>query len=692
MKLKHLNFYILLIGVLLTGAVGCEQQPAWRLPFISISRQVSGDTLHFDSFGGEASFLLETSRDWKIDEIPAWALITPETGNASADPVTVTVTIPENKGYDRIAELLFVAGPTVESIYLHQSGPEGVDDGVIDISCAAFCALPDDDGNIYRIVGSVSGSINTTYGNFDVMDATGSVYVYGCTNIAEFKDMIKSGAHISVTGPKTTYNGKVEMKNATIEEVTEGEAIRPTNITDISCADFNQLSDTEGWYRLKGVVSGSINATYGNFDVKDATGSVYVYGADNIAQHSDIAAGDSIAVVGHYYLYTNKNTGATKVEMMDGYVEWRKAGAGNARPTDITDITCSAFAQLTDTEGWYRLKGVVSGAVNTTYGNFDVKDETGSVYVYGVDNIRQYTSLAAGDSIAVVGHYYLYVNPNTQATKVEMMNGYVEWYKSGGGGGGTPAGGPDANTVVKSTIANFRASQTGTGTWYELTGVVTEIVNGTYGNLMLKDATDTVYVYGVVKEYATSNTKNFSSLGVSQTDTLTIWTLRDEYNGRVEAGGTVPAVYVSHKSGAGVPTGATHPFTSNLTWTLGNKGTAAKVVVQGTQYDGFKLGTASIAGNATVTVPAGTGKIGFYALGWTGINGKLKVSGGTYSQTYTVTQNAGCNNNSPFTITNLTDSDWYSLDFGAALTENLTLTFETQTGGLRVILFGLNAE
>ena len=578
MKLKHLNFYILLIGVLLTGAVGCEQQPAWRLPFISISRQVSGDTLHFDSFGGEASFLLETSRDWKIDEIPAWALITPETGNASADPVTVTVTIPENKGYDRIAELLFVAGPTVESIYLHQSGPEGVDDGVIDISCAAFCALPDDDGNIYRIVGSVSGSINTTYGNFDVMDATGSVYVYGCTNIAEFKDMIKSGAHISVTGPKTTYNGKVEMKNATIEEVTEGEAIRPTNITDISCADFNQLSDTEGWYRLKGVVSGSINATYGNFDVKDATGSVYVYGADNIAQHSDIAA---------------------------------------------------------------------------------------------------------GDSIAVVGHYYLYVNPNTQATKVEMMNGYVEWYKSGGGGGGTPAGGPDANTVVKSTIANFRASQTGTGTWYELTGVVTEIVNGTYGNLMLKDATDTVYVYGVVKEYATSNTKNFSSLGVSQTDTLTIWTLRDEYNGRVEAGGTVPAVYVSHKSGAGVPTGATHPFTSNLTWTLGNKGTAAKVVVQGTQYDGFKLGTASIAG---------TGKIGFYALGWTGINGKLKVSGGTYSQTYTVTQNAGCNNNSPFTITNLTDSDWYSLDFGAALTENLTLTFETQTGGLRVILFGLNAE
>ena len=691
MKLKNLNFCILAMVALLFSAIGCETQSVWRSPFISLSRQVSSDTLHFDAIGGEARILLETSRDWKIDEIPSWALVDPESGVASEGPVSITVTIPENVGYDRFAELLFIAGPSMESIYLHQTGPEGIDDGIIDITCSAFAALPDDDGNTYRLKGAISGSINTTYGNFDVTDETGSVYVYGVTNLAEFKDKLKKGWHISVTGPKTTYNGKVEMKNATIEEITEGSAVRPTNITDISCANFSQLTDTEGWYRLTGVVGdGNVNTTYGNFDVKDASGSVYVYGVDNISEHSDIAKGDSIAVVGHYYLYTNNNTGATKVEMTGGYIEWRKGSGSTVRPTDITDITCSAFAALTDTEGWYRLKGVVSGSINTTYGNFDVKDETGSVYVYGVDNIKQYTTLAANDSIAVVGHYYLYVNPNTQATKVEMKDGYIEWYKSGGG---TPStGGPDPTSVVKSTIADFRGAQTGTGTWYELTGVVTEIINATYGNLMLKDATDTVYVYGVVKEYSTSNNKTFNTLGVNQTDTLTIWTLRDEYSGRVEAGGTVPAVYVSHKAGAGVPTTATHPFTSNLTWTLGNKGTAAKVVIQGTQYDAFKLGTASLAGTATVSVPAGTTKISFYALGWTGVDGKLKVSGGTVSQTFTIKQNAGCNNNSPFTITNITDSDWYSIDFGSALTEATTFTFESQTGGTRAIVFGLNAE
>ena len=692
MKLKHLNFCILAIGALLLFAMGCEQQPAWRSPFISLSRQVSSDTLHFDATGGEAKILLETSRDWKIDEIPSWALVDPESGTASENPVSITVTIPENVGYDRIAELLFIAGPTMESIYLHQTGPEGVDDGIIDITCAAFLALPDDDGNTYRLKGSISGSINTTYGNFDVMDETGSVYVYGCTNLDAFKDKIKSGAHISVTGPKTTYNGKVEMKNATIEEITEGEVIRPTNITDITCANFNQLTDTEGWYRLTGVVTGTINTTYGNFDVKDASGQVYVYGVDNIADHSGIAAGDSIAVVGHYYLYTNKNTGATKVEMMNGYIEWRKAGAGNERPTDITDITCAAFAQLTDTEGWYRLKGVVSGSVNTNYGNYDVKDETGSVYVYGTDNIKNYSTFAAGDSVAVVGHYYLYTNANTGATKVEMMNGFIEWYKSNGGGPVTPTGGPDPATVTKATIAEFRAAQQGDGKWYELTGVVTEIVNATYGNLMLMDATDTVYVYGVVKAYATTNDKSFNQTGVKVTDTLTIYSLRDAYGDRVEAGGTVPAVYVSHKAGDGVPTTATHPFTSNLTWTLGNKGTAVKVNIQSNQYDGVKLGTASIAGVCTITVPAGMSKIGFYALGWTGVDGKLKVSGGGASKDITAKQNAGCNNNSPFTITTLTDSDWYSLDFGGPLNEATTVTFETQSGGCRTILFGINAE
>jgi hypothetical protein len=95
---------------------------------------------------------------------------------------------------------------------------------------------------------------------------------------------------------------------------------------------------------------------------------------------------------------------------------------------------------------------------------------------------------------------------------------------------------------------------------------------------------------------------------------------------------------------------------------------------------------------ATFTVPAGKSKISFYALGWNGVDGKLRLSGGGASQDFTVKQNAGCNNSSPFTITNLTDSDWYQLSLPGTLNEDTTFTFETQSGGTRAILFGINVE
>ena len=584
MKLKHLNVCILAIGSLLLATTACNQQP-WLSPFLSVSHPVSSDTIRFDAFGGETHFLIEASRDWYVEEVPSWVLLEPESGKASVEPVLISVSIPENVGYDRIAELVFIAGPSMEFVYLYQEGPEGHDDGIIDITCAEFSALPDNDGNVYRLKGSVSGSINTTYGNFDVTDATGTVYVYGCTNIEAYKSQLKSGALITVTGPKTTYNGKVEMKNATIEEITEGEVIRPTDITDISCAAFNQLTDTEGWYRLTGVVSGSVNTTYGNFDVTDQTGSVYVYGCDNIADHAGIAAGDSIAVVGHYYLYTNPSSGATKVEMMNGYIEWYKAGSG-----------------------------------------------------------------------------------------------------------APPVSGPDSTTVVRATVQEFLAAQPGDGKWYELTGVVVSIANVTYGNLDLKDETGQVYVYGVCSSYVPTNDKSFNKLGLNVTDTLTIWTMRSEYGGSPQAGGTVPAVYVSHSAGAGLPTTYTHDLTSNLAWTLVTKGTESNVIVDGASYPAFKIGTASLTGKATVTVPAGSSKIGFYALGWTGVDGKLTVSGGNFSQAVTAVKNTGCNNSTPYTITNLTDSDWYSLSFGGPLNEDTVFTFETAAGGCRAIIFGINAE
>ena len=47
----------------------------------------------------------------------------------------------------------------------------------------------------------------------------------------------------------------------------------------------------------------------------------------------------------------------------------------------------------------------------------------------------------------------------------------------------------------------------------------------------------------------------------------------------------------------------THPLTSNLVWTLGEKAYSDKVIINETEYDALKLGTSSVIGTATITIP-----------------------------------------------------------------------------------------
>ena len=116
----------------------------------------------------------------------------------------------------------------------------------------------------------------------------------------------------------------------------------------------------------------------------------------------------------------------------------------------------------------------------------------------------------------------------------------------------------------KMTISEFFSKPVRADVWYELTGKIVSIANKEYGNITIKDETDAVYVYGVVKEWADGeNDKSFSQIGLKVGDVVTIWTLRGEYGGEPQAGGSstsggAPAIYKSHTAGAEVtyPTGS----------------------------------------------------------------------------------------------------------------------------------------
>lgn len=101
------------------------------------------------------------------------------------------------------------------------------------------------------------------------------------------------------------------------------------------------------------------------------------------------------------------------------------------------------------------------------------------------------------------------------------------------------------------TIAQFKEKSTGTGDWFRITGIITQICDNTakaYGNFYIKDDTGEVFVYGMTKEYSEGvNDQTFAQLGLKEGYELSFITQRSEYHGEPQAGGNdQPAYYESH--------------------------------------------------------------------------------------------------------------------------------------------------
>ena len=105
---------------------------------------------------------------------------------------------------------------------------------------------------------------------------------------------------------------------------------------------------------------------------------------------------------------------------------------------------------------------------------------------------------------------------------------------------------PEVSEVKKVTVAEFIATSVSTEVWYELTGVISRIASADYGNIDLTDATGTIYIYGLTKTQVSSNDKSFASLGLAVNDTVTIRSVRGEFNGDPQGGGkTTPAYLIA---------------------------------------------------------------------------------------------------------------------------------------------------
>ena len=106
----------------------------------------------------------------------------------------------------------------------------------------------------------------------------------------------------------------------------------------------------------------------------------------------------------------------------------------------------------------------------------------------------------------------------------------------------------------------------------------------------------------------------------------------------------------------------------------------------------LKLGTSKLYGEGTVTLPAGTTKVTYYAVAWKGTSATLEFSvGGTVVGTQKIAANVGATGNAPYTMT-VTDSDCYTINLPSALEAETVVTVKTVTDGYRAIIFGANAQ
>lgn len=177
-------------------------------------------------------------------------------------------------------------------------------DGAIIDATVAEVLKAEDGLTQYRVSGYISKDKNSEYGNIYIKDATGEIYVYGVLDAkGQSKQWNNMGIHegdiITVVGPKTSFNKEPQMKNVSVESFK--------TVKDLTIKDFvAKADDKETYYRISGKVSGIKDGdVYGNFDLTDATGTVYVYGLvagyggeKKKFQELGIKDGDEITIVG----------------------------------------------------------------------------------------------------------------------------------------------------------------------------------------------------------------------------------------------------------------------------------------------------------------------------------------------------------------------------------------------------------
>ncbi len=502
MKFKYL--FIAMIAVAGFFASCSDDKDLGQLDGI----QLSQSSLSIPVEGGKVEFDVTSAADWKfvtndkkgnpVDSIPAW--ISSSCTGGSAGTTHVVFNAAATKGANN-STFKLVSGAQTQYITVIQ--------GVLNppfSTCAEI--LAGNDGETYKVKGTLTKLSNTVYGNWYIKDATGEVYVYGtldangsAQNFASLK--LEEGDEVTIQGPRTTYGGSPQLKNVTVLSYTK-------SLIKVEELDKDTLDKAGEDFKVSLTVKGE-GVTV---DIPEADQSW-------LSVKGIVTSGTKAEITFH----ANANAGGARSSSI-GFTstKGKQSSTVTAAVYQLGSIIECSIADFNKAEAGstvYRLTGVITKVVKAQYGNCYIKDATGETYVYGIGKMGDFEKkgLKVGDIVTLTGVKDIYNGTHQiKYTTLEAMK-----------------------SVTKISAADFLTKKDDKNVYYMLEGTITEFAGQkndlkTYGNFGLTDDSGSAFVYGLTTGWGGAK-KLAGTLGLNFGDKITIIGYRTSYNGNPQVGG-----------------------------------------------------------------------------------------------------------------------------------------------------------
>lgn len=290
MKIKHLLLSAIAVA---TALVSCQKDPSKE----QASLVLSDSAIAFESSAaGTKTIKLTSNRMWEV-QIPAdaakWVSVSPDSGDASADPQTIEITVTANPDNDRTAEISFRIVGGTKKLTVSQKGDQGEavkGDGSREKPYSVAEALKViTSGNIpskevyTKGIITELGEFGGSYGNYtykisDDASASNKLEVFRGYYIdgAKFTsaDQIKVGDVVLVLGTLVYYNNKTP-------EYTSGSKIVSINGSSEAAAGFSvsttalsaEGSQTSAKFSINSDVDWTVSTDNSAYVAKPASGS-----------------------------------------------------------------------------------------------------------------------------------------------------------------------------------------------------------------------------------------------------------------------------------------------------------------------------------------------------------------------------------------------------------------------------------